>query len=55
MNTMGQEVLNSTLDIRNSTPDSYRVDISSLAPGLYLLQVFDAKGELVKTEKVVKE
>jgi hypothetical protein len=50
MNTIGQDVLHSTLDIRNSI-----FDISSLAPGLYLLQVFDAKGELVKTEKVVKE
>ena len=50
MNTLGQVVLHSTLDIRNST-----FDISSISPGLYLLQVFDNKGELVKTEKVVKE
>jgi len=54
-NTQGQLVLHSTFDVRNSTPDSYRVDISSFPSGLYLLQLFDAKGALVKTEKVVKE
>lgn len=50
MNTMGQVVLHSIFDIQHST-----FDISFLSPGLYLLQVFDAKGALVKTEKVVKE
>lgn len=50
MNTMGQVVLHSIFDIQHST-----FDISFLTPGLYLLQVFDAKGGLVKTEKVVKE
>jgi hypothetical protein len=50
MNTMGQVVLHSIFDIQHST-----FDISFLSPGLYLLQVFDAKGGLVRVEKVVKE
>jgi hypothetical protein len=55
MNTIGQEVLlpiaiGTTLNIRKST-----FDISSLAPGLYLLQVFDETSELLKTEKIVKQ
>jgi hypothetical protein len=50
MNTMGQVVFHSTFDIHYST-----FDISFLTPGLYLLQVFDNKGALVKVEKVVKE
>jgi hypothetical protein len=49
-NTQGQLVLHSIFDIQHST-----FDISSFPSGLYYLQLFDAKGTLVKTEKVVKE
>ncbi|MCG3165097.1 MAG: hypothetical protein POELPBGB_00858 [Bacteroidia bacterium] len=50
MNTTGQLVTLSVVEGQRST-----FDISFLAPGLYLLQVFDESGALLKTEKVVKE
>lgn len=49
-NTLGQEV--KRLSIINFP---LLIDISTFNNGMYLLQVFDAKGGLVKAEKVVKE
>lgn len=46
-NTLGQTVAEAY--------NTNKMQIAELSKGLYLLQVFDKKGELVKTEKVVKE
>jgi hypothetical protein len=46
-NTLGQTVAEAT--------NTNTLWLGTLPQGLYLLQVFDAKGGLVKTEKVVKE
>ncbi|MCG3165787.1 MAG: hypothetical protein POELPBGB_01562 [Bacteroidia bacterium] len=46
-NTLGQTVAKAS--------NTNTIWLGALPQGLYLLQVFDAKGALVKTEKVVKE
>ncbi len=55
-NTLGQTVAEATntLPSREGSKGCV-IDISSLPQGLYVLQLFDAKGGLVKAEKVVKE
>lgn len=46
-NTFGQTVVEAS--------NTNQLNVSSIANGLYLLQIFDNKGVLLKTEKVVKE
>lgn len=46
-NTFGQTVAEAS--------NANQLNVSSIANGLFLLQIFDKKGALLKTEKVVKE